>query len=181
MTAWAVLLGAGAGDDGNAAVYPLDYMFDHLQVFFVLQSRGFSRGAAGQNRVGVAGQLIFQDAVNLSVIYAAVGIHGGDHCKTGTGENGCFHDQNAPFAVAAPHAAAKPMVSHCILFDRPRSQNCLSSPAGVRRRGFIKNSTTNAKTQQKHTVLPPAGLLPSILLRLLAPILWSMDCSTSSG
>ena len=100
------VVGAGAGDNGDAAVHPLDHVADNVQMLLVLQGGSFAGGAAADDGVGMGGDLVFHDAVDLGVVHAAVGVHGGDHGQAGAGENRCFHSK-ALLSQTGPHAARK--------------------------------------------------------------------------
>ena len=91
------VVGTGTGNDGNAACGALCHMGNYIQMLLVFQCGSFAGGAACNNRIGMLCNLIFNDAVDLSIINTAVGIHGGDHGNTGAGKNRCFHRERTPF------------------------------------------------------------------------------------
>ena len=92
-TAVVGIVRTGTGDDRHTVVYEIHGVLDGGQLFFVGHGRAFTGGAADDDGVGAAGDLILNDAAQLVKIDAAVLVHRGDDGNTRTSKNRILHSK----------------------------------------------------------------------------------------
>ena len=84
------VVGTGAGNHRHTARSGLYGGADGGNMLLVGEGGGFARGAADDNGVGAALNLLIHQTGEQGVIHRAVGLHRGDDGHTGTGENSLF-------------------------------------------------------------------------------------------